>query len=231
MSTVDRLDRIRGCLLAGGCGDALGAPVEFLNLDEIRRRFGPEGIRDFAPIYGRTGAITDDTQMTLFTLEGLIRASVHAPGRGIFDAVPIIHRAYLRWLLTQGDRPRMEIGDPDGWLFGVGALHDRRAPGTTCLSALVATTSLGSYAANDSKGCGGVMRAAPFGFFDTAERAFDLAADAARLTHGHPSGHLAAGHLGAVIALLLEGRSLDDASMARMRSLSARRGMRSWRVP
>ena len=34
-------ERIRGCLLAGAVGDALGAPVEFdASLDEIRRRFG-----------------------------------------------------------------------------------------------------------------------------------------------------------------------------------------------
>jgi ADP-ribosyl-[dinitrogen reductase] hydrolase len=211
MGMVDRMDRIRGCLLAGACGDALGAPVEFLSLDEIRRRFGADGIRDFAPAYGRAGAITDDTQMTLFSLEGLLRAHVRAPDGSGSDAVPVIHGAYLRWLLTQGRRPRIEIGKPDGWLFGLGSLHSLRAPGNTCLSALSAATSLGAFAANDSKGCGGVMRAAPFGFFEGAERAFELAADAARLTHGHPSGHLAAGHLGALIALLLEDRGLDDA--------------------
>jgi ADP-ribosylglycohydrolase len=211
MGMIDRLDRIKGCLLAGVCGDALGAPVEFLSLDEIRRRFGAGGIRDFAPIYGRAGAITDDTQMTLFSLEGLLRSHVRAPGGTISDALPIIHRAYLRWLLTQGARPPIDIGKLDGWLFDLKSLHSRRAPGNTCLSALEAASFLGAFAVNDSKGCGGVMRAAPFGFFDVAERAFALAADAARLTHGHPPGYLAAGHLGALIALLLEGRRLDEA--------------------
>ena len=52
----------------------MGAPVEFLKWSEVARRFGPDGIRDFAPAYGRIGAITDDTQMTMFTAEGLIRA-------------------------------------------------------------------------------------------------------------------------------------------------------------
>ena len=66
--------RIRGCLLGGAVGDALGAPVEFMSLKEIRDRFGPDGIRDFEPAYGRSGSITDDTQMTLFTAEGLLRA-------------------------------------------------------------------------------------------------------------------------------------------------------------
>jgi ADP-ribosyl-[dinitrogen reductase] hydrolase len=72
----NRLDRIRGCLLGGAVGDALGAPVEFMSTDEIRAAFGPDGIEEFAFAYGRRGAVTDDTQMTLFTAEGLIRAEV-----------------------------------------------------------------------------------------------------------------------------------------------------------
>jgi protein-tyrosine phosphatase len=40
------LSRIRGCLLGGAVGDALGAPVEFLSLGEIRAKFGPDGVRE-----------------------------------------------------------------------------------------------------------------------------------------------------------------------------------------
>jgi ADP-ribosylglycohydrolase len=76
-------ERARGCLLAGACGDALGAPVEFMRDREIRARFGLGGIRDMAPAYGKAGAITDDTQMTLFTAEGLIRAHLRWLGSGI----------------------------------------------------------------------------------------------------------------------------------------------------
>ena len=68
--------RIRGSLLAGAVGDALGAPIEFDSLAAIRRVFGPEGLRDYAPAYGREeGAITDDTQMSLFVGEGLVLAA------------------------------------------------------------------------------------------------------------------------------------------------------------
>src|SRR5678816_3372150 len=59
--------RWRGCLLGGAVGDALGAPVEFMTLDEIRRQFGPSGITEMTTAFGRKGAITDDTQMALFT--------------------------------------------------------------------------------------------------------------------------------------------------------------------
>jgi len=77
------LDRIRGTLLGGAVGDALGAGIEFLGLAEIRQRFGPTGLKDYVPAYGRRGAITDDTQMSLFTAEGLIRAWVRMQERGI----------------------------------------------------------------------------------------------------------------------------------------------------
>ncbi len=62
---------------------------------------------------------------------------------------------------------------------------------------------------NDSKGCGGVMRVAPIGL--VAEDPFRLAADAAALTHGHPSGYLAAGALADLIGELATGSSLPDA--------------------
>ena len=58
-------DKFRGCLLAGAVGDALGAPVEFMSLDQILNRFGPAGIVNYVEAFGKVGAITDDTQMTL----------------------------------------------------------------------------------------------------------------------------------------------------------------------
>lgn len=67
-----------GCLLGGAVGDALGAAVEFMSIDAIRRKYGEQGIADYDYAYGRRGAITDDTQMTLFTAEGMLRAIVGA---------------------------------------------------------------------------------------------------------------------------------------------------------
>src|SRR3954469_11894903 len=78
-------DRIRGCLLGGAVGDALGAGIEFAWIEDIIRRFGPGGSTDYVEAYGRRGAITDDTQMTLFTAEGLLRARVRVAREGIAD--------------------------------------------------------------------------------------------------------------------------------------------------
>lgn len=230
MATPTLFDRIRGSLLGGAVGDALGAAVEFLSLSEIRERFGLAGVRDYAPAYGRRGAITDDTQMTLFTAEGVLRAWVRAEERGICGVPGVIHHAYLRWLLTQGMRPEHldeRIGT-DGWLFATKALHSRRAPGNTCLSALRSSDSLTGpeVARNNSKGCGGVMRVAPVGLFagmiGDDDRVFGMAADAAALTHGHPSGYLSAGHLAVTIAALLRGEHLPEALDAADAPLRAR---------
>jgi ADP-ribosyl-[dinitrogen reductase] hydrolase len=208
--------RVQGSLLAGAVGDALGAPIEFLSLGEIRRRYGPRGIRDLDEAYGRLGAITDDTQMTLFTTEGLLRARCRAEQNGHAAAIPAIYHAYIRWLFTQGERSLMStpIDHLDGWLVQVEALHSCRAPGSTCMSAL-RTGIPGSVdrRINNSKGCGGVMRAAPAGLVDDADP-FELGTDVAALTHGHPSGFLAAGALALIVDRLLHGAPLDEAVMA-----------------
>jgi ADP-ribosylglycohydrolase len=208
--------RVRGCLLGGAVGDALGAAVEFMSLAEIRAAFGPAGVRDYALAYGRRGAITDDTQMTLFSAEGLIRAWVRGSTRGLVDIPGMVQLAYLRWLLTQGGVPRasgMEI-PRDGWLFAVDGLHKTRAPGNTCLSALRGGWRTSVVADNNSKGCGAVMRAAPFGLFPALgdlEAVFALGAETGALTHGHPSGFLSAAHLAATVAGLRDGMGLRDA--------------------
>jgi ADP-ribosylglycohydrolase len=213
--------RFLGCLLGGAVGDALGAPVEFMSRAEILRRFGPKGIAQYAPAYGGLGTITDDTQMTLFTAEGLIRGWVRGRFRGIATYSGVTAHAYLRWLQTQGERPTCDIDfgtDESGWLFQQRQLHSRRAPGNTCLSALRAMNSLGEPARNDSKGCGGVMRVAPVGLFawrlrqyESPRDAFRLGAELAALTHGHPTGALTGGVLAVLILALTDGASLREA--------------------
>lgn len=205
---MNRLERIKGCLLGGAVGDALGAAVEFLDWPAIEAKFGPQGIVDFSPTFGITGAITDDTQMMLFTAEGLLRAYVCGSSRGICHVPSIIHHALLRWLMTQ-DYPTAIPVSTDGWLIEQPELWSRRAPGTTCLNALKVSPRLGAVAENNSKGCGAVMRVAPCAFFANA---FDYAAQSGRLTHGHPSGYLAAGLFADILQRMVDRQdSLEHA--------------------
>ena len=67
------LDKIRGCLLGGAAGDALGYPVEFLSARGMKVRYGEEGITEYSLRQG-IAVISDDTQMSLFTANGLLCA-------------------------------------------------------------------------------------------------------------------------------------------------------------
>jgi ADP-ribosyl-[dinitrogen reductase] hydrolase len=142
--------------------------------------------------------------MTLFTAEGLLRDQQLPAGQR--DAAAALWSAYQRWLATQSG----SVQASDGWLASQRFLQYRRSPGMTCLNALSAgRPGQDGVASNDSKGCGGVMRAAPAGL--AGGDPFRLGCQAAALTHGHPSGYLAGGALAVMIASLAGGLDLAQA--------------------
>ena len=225
-SSKKEADRLLGCLLAGAIGDALGAAVEFMPWGRIQQEFGNQGVTRYAQAYGRLGAITDDTQMMLFTAEGLIRAVIRNKAGQPCHPPAIIHHALLRWLITQGINPDCDI-DKDGWLITHDALWARRAPGTTCLRALSMSSYLGELAFNDRKGCGGIMRVAPCAFFSDA---FETAGESAHYTHGHLTGHLAAGLYAAILQRLWQSQlPLEQACIDALESYGGRPGMEETR--
>lgn len=198
-----RQSQYEGCLLGLALGDALGAPVEFLKLDEIRQEYGPDGIaglelwREF-----RAGSFTDDTQMSLATARGCVDAYLALRHGDVWRPAQAVYRRYLAWLRTQ-DNPYMN-----------------RAPGATCLWAL-RSGRMGTWEApfNNRKGCGGVMRVAPAGLAFPPGQAFQYGVEFAAITHGHPSGYLPAGVLAETVALLMEGRELQECVIAALKAL------------
>ena len=222
-------DLYRGCLLGGAVGDALGAPVEFMSRTEIVREFGLAGIQEYVPAFSKRGAITDDTQMTLFTAEGLLRCKSSRQPAGLEKLRVSIAKAYIRWLHTQGSTHALrEENGPEG-LLAHKELISRRAPGTTCMVGLRSMRDPSHFARNESKGCGGVMRVAPIGmYYSSLSRranahrsqllrdAFDLGCQAAAITHGNPTGQLAAGVFASIIMELLGGAGLSQAIEAVM---------------
>ena len=205
-------DHFAGCLLGGAVGDAMGAPVEAMSFHEIQTAFGVHGITRFARAFGKTGAITDDTQLMLFTAEGLVRAAGMHREKGECHLPSVLRRAYLRWSGTQGEfyYDSAFPAQHDGWLYSIEELHFRRAPGTTCFAAL-AEERAGTMEepVNHSKGCGAVARIAPVGL--VAAEPFSLGCEIAALTHGHPSAYLAAGSLAHLMSEIANGRELSDA--------------------
>jgi len=190
--------RILGCLLGGAVGDAFGYAVEFNSLARIREKYGPQGLTEPQPREG-TLVVSDDTQMTLFTADGLLAAIAGGRPASEGQIVARIREGCMAWFRTQlGDwHPRITGFSQHRALWAV------RAPGSTCLSALKAG-GMGAPEApiNDSKGSGGVMRVAPLGLVAAldADAAFRLADAAAALTHGHASGRLSAAAFASLIS-------------------------------
>lgn len=190
---------IRGSLFGGAAGDALGYPIEFETLQYIQKTYGPQGLTKLLP-NERTGKalVSDDTQMTLFTANGLLCALAQGT-----DPAQAIYRAYLDWYATQTDQMK---APPVSWLLEVEGLHALRAPGTSCMHALGSGAwGTPTNPINDSKGCGGVMRVAPIGLCPALvekdlDQAIRLGAEAAALTHGHPLGWLSAAALVHIVA-------------------------------
>ena len=194
-----RKSRLIGCLLGGAIGDAMGYPVEFMRYADIARYFGGAGVRDLSA----STLVSDDTQMTLFTAEGLLNANrLNKP------PVKSVYRSYLRWYYTQS-KVKMPGAKYEGGLLNEPKLFATRAPGSTCLSSL-SSGKMGTLAdpINHSRGCGGVMRVAPCAVFP---QPFDLGCRVAAITHGHPGGYISAGALAELLQKLYYGQSLPDA--------------------
>ncbi|MGO4187084.1 ADP-ribosylglycohydrolase family protein [Pseudarthrobacter sp. TAF60_1] len=210
--------RIHGCLLGGALGDSLGYAVEFDSIEAIRGRFGTAGLKDFSMFEGGSH-FSDDTQMTLYTVDGLVEALEWANDGVGADVNACVWLAYLRWLDTQGvPVPPSAPVQPKRWIDGNDVLRHRRAPGNTCLSGL-ATGEMGTVyrpVNPESKGCGTVMRSAPFGLIPhiASDAVYKLSADAASLTHGHPSARQSAGGFSLLIHLLVCGAGLQEAATA-----------------
>lgn len=220
---MDLVERARGCLLGGAIGDALGAGIEFDSWAAIRQKYGPDGVTGLVPAYGRLGAITDDTQMALFTAEAILGTRRRSSTYGIASFEEALIASYRRWLATQGialtpDAQRVGPEEKTGLLWSQPEMHSQRAPGNTCIQALVDDQFSRFKDAgkcgrmNESKGAGGIMRVAPIGIAvrDPAS-AFELAVQAAHITHGHPTGFLSAGAFAYVLSSLGNDVLLADA--------------------
>lgn len=206
------LPKIRGCFLAGACGDALGYVVEFHDDSLIRSKYGKDGITDMDLTDG-VAEVSDDTQMDIYTAQGIIHAAEkNCDYEGM---VKEIYYSYLRWYCGQQRKELpSELGEDDLITDTYNKrLYENRAPGITCLSAL-GSGRMGcpDCILNNSKGCGGVMRAAPAGiyYYKEPEKAYQLGSDLAFITHCHPLGYQSAGALAMIIAFILQGIAIDE---------------------
>lgn len=201
--------RYLGCLLGGAVGDALGFPIEFMKENTIWEKYGPEGIRTLAQA-GHPALISDDTQMTLFAANAVVYTKQQG---GSLDKN--LWAAYREWLGTQGEKERMDDPDhPKMWVYGDPRMHALRAPGNSCMNAIRHSPHGGTTDApvNNSKGCGTVMRAAPFGLAVSAETNWgdgpgvvhEMAVCDAALTHGYKLAWASSGMLAQIIYYIVQ---------------------------
>lgn len=206
-------DCIRGSLMAGATGDALGYPVEFMSRNAILARYGDKGITEFKLDSDGKALVSDDTQMILFTANGMLMGLTRGYMRGIGgDPKDYVDGAYIDWYYTQTVNKKSERDDFHyTWLRDLPELAHRRAPGITCLNACESLLAHRDVE-NNSKGCGGIMRVAPMGLLDASFKESggsgfyyktvylaEAGAHIARVTHLHPLGYLPA----ALMTLLL----------------------------
>lgn len=136
-------------------GDAVGYAFEF------KANIEPEAVTEYA---NQTNVITisDDTQMTLFTLEAIL--GVELFGHYEFSEIYGMYRrsfeaSYLNWYDTQNTR-FVPIDQSRKGIVTNPLLHHARYPGSTCMSSL-SLLKEGKRFNNDSMGCGSVMRILP----------------------------------------------------------------------
>ena len=172
------LDKIRGSLIGGAAGDALGYPVEFLRVEQIYRKYGKKGIIEY-DLVDNVAQISDDTQMTLFTANGILVEETRAVmGSAVNFPTENVLNSYQNWLITQEksfeqgkNTSRHYRNKGVSWLLDVPELYARRAPEKTCLSALEERqynfyNDFLDFPINDSKSCGALTRIAPLGLHD-----------------------------------------------------------------
>jgi len=90
-------DRMEGCLLGVFCGDALGAPIEFKDPEQVSEKY-PHGLDDMVDGWGgmdfrQKGSITDDSEMTVALLGSLVKCKGFCKDD--------VLRAYHAWLKTE----------------------------------------------------------------------------------------------------------------------------------
>ncbi|MFO7761888.1 MAG: ADP-ribosylglycohydrolase family protein [Thermodesulfobacteriota bacterium] len=180
------LNQAEGIIFGLAIGDAIGAPVEFIGLDEIQQRYGSEGITK-PPV---PALYTDDTQMTIAITEALIRQG-ECDVETIMEAV---REEFVDWRHS-----------PD----------NNRAPGNACLigvSQMERGIHWSESGIPDSKGCGSAMRVATIGYLyqDNPSKLKEVAAITSMSTHGHPTATASAVGAAYLVKLALENHAPEN---------------------
>lgn len=163
-------ERLAGCIIGGAIGDAWGSAYENEPSVDAGKTYYVGGIKKVQPVW----SFTDDTQLTLITLQALVRTARLSP--------TALATSFLRYYEA-------------GKITGMGAstlkaLQDLRAGAHWSQAG-----RSGEYAA----GNGAAMRIAPFAFWEDYDR--ESIRDFCRLTHQNDEAYT--GALAIIISIRL----------------------------
>lgn len=187
-------DKIKGCLIGSAIGDGFGYPTEFMKIDEIKLKWGNNGLRE--PI-GDIIKVTDDTQMAIAVSKAIMNS-------------------YKEGNLIRDDFEKELIKEFVLWLNDD---ENNRAPGMTCLKScenLERGMKWEEATAKDSKGCGANMRVAPLAILKFKSKNITDTQIAkwtqfqSAITHAHPTALVASELTAIAIIKILEGVEPTD---------------------
>ncbi|AKB34147.1 ADP-ribosylglycohydrolase [Methanosarcina siciliae HI350] len=182
-STPDLENKLQGYIFGTACADAFGRPVEHLTLEQIKEKYGEDGILEIPP----ESPWTDDTQLMLVLARGLLDgAELELPG--LMDKIA---EELVLWL-----------DEPD---LGAGA--------TTRGAALNLKDGIPwSRSGINSKTCGSLMRVGILGFIfsNDPEKLIKAASISGRITHSHPTADAASVAGAYAVKLALDGMVPED---------------------
>jgi ADP-ribosyl-[dinitrogen reductase] hydrolase len=170
MPHLSRLDRVRGCLLGLAVGDALGAPLEGLTVQQIRAHYGlvvdyVDGARAWKkkPYRWRLpGLYSDDTQQALALCDVLLACRKIDPSR--------LAEIYLALATPKGSHVGAHRGVGRSFRQVLAELEQGVSPTAT---------------GQKSAGIGAAMRIAPVGLYFSGDldAMLDAVLDASLMTH------------------------------------------------
>jgi ADP-ribosylglycohydrolase len=182
--TVDMSDKFSGVVYGTAIGDALGYPVEFMDMAGIRQRYGAAGVTGIGPTgrdeFGLACSLySDDTQMFRAVCEGLLRS-----GSDLDAAAEEVAEEFIAW----ADSP-----------------ENNRSPGAACLYGCrqlkkgLPWRLTGKF---EGHGCGAAMRAAAYGlrWWANPHLAAEWAAAHTLMTHRSRSAQASAAAVAAGVA-------------------------------
>ena len=187
------MSKIKNAILGLAIGDALGVPVEFKSR-EILDRDPVMGMREYGTHDQPIGTWSDDTSLTLATMDGIAKGE---------DASGIMKR-FCNWLYGGKYTAHDKVFDV-GNTTGVAIRRFRDNPGIDPCSC--------GLTSSESNGNGSLMRILPIALAHVKsddDMIIKMGMDGSSWTHGHMTSKLCCAYYSLVVAKLYNGVGIGE---------------------